>query len=286
MSKHNTKSNSVAGYYSRIGSWAGYNLVMGRSQHAGYWDGGISNEKQAQAKYMKELQKLLKLKKGEKVLDAGSGQGYAARYLAETTGAVITGITITPREVRISDKLSRKLLNKPTFILGDYAQTDFPNNHFDVVYTTETLSHSEDMQKTMREFYRILKPGGRIVLADYEINTHNLSHKNKQVIDFLTDHAGGYGLYQQNPGEILQIMKKAGFKQLNELDWSQFTKPTYDRLRRIARPFSWIKPGSSLAPYFVNAVMASHGYSNMYEDGTFRYLVYIGIKPLDGTYGK
>lgn len=279
MSRITDQDNTVAKYYTRFGSWAGYNVVMGRSQHAGYWTETTKNEKQAQRSYMVQLQKILALQPGQLVLDAGSGQGYAARYLAEATAAVITGITITPREVKISRKLSRKTKPQPEFVLGDYNHTDFPDNHFDVVYTTETLSHSKDIQQTMREFFRIVKPGGRVVLADYEIDTRNPSPEKVQLFEFLQEHAGAHGVNQQNPGEITAYMKQAGYSNVSEKDWTKYTKPTYDRLRRIAKPFSWISPSSWLAPYFVNAVMASHGYSNLYEDGTFRYLVYQGEKP-------
>ena len=275
MSKHNT----VADYYSRFGSWAGYNLVMGRSQHAGYWRADTKNEREAQSNYMQEVAKKLALKPGEKVLDAGSGQGYAARYLASTTGANITGITITPREVRVSEKLSRRSKNQPRFVLGDYAATDFADETFDVVYTTETLVHAKDMQAAVSEFYRILKPGGRIALFDYEFSTSDLTEREKQTADFLHDYAGGYGIYQQNPGQISGYLRKVGFTTITETDWSKYTKPTFDRLRNIARPFGWIKPSSPLAPYFINAVMASHGYSTLYENGTFRYIIYSAKKP-------
>lgn len=274
-----SKDNAVAAYYQRFGSWAGYNLVMGRSQHAGYWTETTKNERQAQANYMKQLAKILDLQPDEQVLDAGSGQGFAARYLAESTGAKITGITITPREVRVSEKLSRKTYNRPSFVLGDYTETDFADDHFDVVYTTETLSHVIDIEKAMREFYRILKPGGRLVLADYEIDSQASSPDQHQLHQFLKSHAGGHGISQQNPGHISASMKKAGFVGTHEIDWTKYTKPSYDRLRRIAKPFAWIKPSSKLAPYFVNAVMASHGYSNMYEAGVFRYIVYSAQKP-------
>ncbi len=159
MTKQKQVENGVADYYSRFGSWAGYNVVMGRSQHAGYWTENTKNEKQAQRNYLEKLAGLLKLKPGERVLDAGSGQGYAARYLARKTGAKITGITITPREVKVSRKLSKGYDNL-NFVLGDYSATDFPDNYFDVIYTTETLTHTKDMIKTMGEFYRILKRGG------------------------------------------------------------------------------------------------------------------------------
>lgn len=277
--------DGVARYYSRFGSWAGYNLVMGRSQHAGYWESDTANEKTAQHNFLKKLSDLLQLQPGERVLDAGSGQGYAARYLAKTTGAKITGITITPREVKISDRLSKGMRNQPRFVLGNYSDTDFPDKYFDALYVTETLSHAKDMEKTMQEFYRILKPGGRVVFADYEIDAAHLSGEDRILIDFLVQYAGGYGIEQQNPGQISAALRTAGFKDVLEKDWSAYTKPTYDRLRRIAQPISWIRPNSRLAPYFVNGVMASHGYSNLYEKNLFRYLIYQARKPKNSHAG-
>ena len=273
--------NTVADYYSRFGSWAGYNLVLGRSQHAGYWVEDTKSEREAQRNYMREMAKRLRLRPGEKVLDAGSGQGYAARYLAETTGALITGITITPREIMVSEKLSKSMRNKPEFILGNYSATTFADECFDVIYNIEALVHARDMQATMHEFYRILKPGGRIELFDYESTTDNLTKEERQTAEFLVNYAGGYGIYQQNPGQISGYLRKAGFTEVEEADWSQYTMPTYNRLRKIAKPFSWIKPSSRLASYFVNAVMANHSYSRLYENGKFRYIVYSAKKPED-----
>ena len=277
----NTKNNSVATYYSRFGSWAGYNMVLGRSQHAGYWTSETKNERQAQANFLRMFANELQLKPTDRVLDAGSGQGVMARHLVRANGGgEVIGITITPREVKISEKLSRHMNPAPRFVLGDYSHTDFPDEHFDVVYVNETLSHAKDMQATMQEFYRILKPGGRVAFADYEVDARHMSARQQRMMDFLEQHAGGFGVRQQNPGEISQALQQAGFADISETDWTEAVMPTYHRLRSLARPFAWIQPDAKLAPFFVNAVMASHGYSTLYEAGLFRYLLYKGTKPL------
>lgn len=168
----------------------------------------------------------------------------------------------------------------PRFVLGDYSHTDFPDEYFDMVYVNETLSHAKDMRATMQEFYRILKPGGRVVFADYEVDARHMSARQRRMMDFLEQHAGGFGVRQQNPGEISQALQQAGFADISETDWTEAVMPTYHRLRSLARPFAWIQPDAKLAPFFVNAVMASHGYSTLYEVGLFRYLLYKGTKPL------
>lgn len=277
MTRKKLHGHTIADYYSRFGSWAGYNIVLGRSQHAGYWTSETKTEKQAQNNYKEKLANILSLQLGDKVLDAGSGQGYLARYLVETTGAGIIGMTITKREVKVSNKLSRNMTNKPTFVLGDYSVTTFPDSHFDVIYTTETLVHNDDIQKVINEFYRILKPGGRIYLFDYEVDTTDIS-KYRAIFDFLINHAGFFGLYSLNPGVVSSAMSTSGFIDIKETDWTKQTKPSFDRFRKLASPLKWIKPDSKLAPYFVNTIMANYGYSNWYEDDKFRYLVYEGRK--------
>lgn len=120
------KENGAARYYSRLGYSLGYNLVLGRSQHAGYWWEGTKNEREAQQSFLEEFAKLLNLQSSERVLDAGSGQDVMACYLAEKTGAKLIGATITPREVRVSNKLSKGMKNALKFVIGDYMNTDFP----------------------------------------------------------------------------------------------------------------------------------------------------------------
>lgn len=272
--KTEESNNGVAKYYSRFGSWAGYNLVLGRSQHAGYWQKETKNEKQAQKNYLEKFSELPKLRSGDRVLDAGSGQGAMARYLATKTGAEIIGMTITPREIRVSEKLSRKMSNPPKFVLGDYTKTDFPDDYFDVVYVNETLSHVKDVEAAMCEFYRLVKPGGRVVFVDYEIDTKGCSKEHFLAYEFLAEHAGGYGLAQQNPGEIAGYLSEVGFVNVKETDWTEHIMSTFNRLRKMARPLAWVRPDSKLAPLFVNAVIASHGYSSLYEVGLFRYIIY------------
>ncbi|MDO4781007.1 MAG: methyltransferase domain-containing protein [Candidatus Saccharibacteria bacterium] len=232
MSKE--KENGAARYYSRIGSWAGYNLVLGRSQHAGYWREETKNEREAQQNFLEEFAKLLNLRPGERVLDAGSGRGVMARYLAEKTGVEVIGITVTPREITVSNKLSRGMKNAPKFILGDYMNTDFADDYFDVVYVNETLSHARNIAELMKEFYRILKPGGRVVFADYEIDMRSAPDKYMRLAKDLERYAGGYGVMQQNPGWISQALRDAKFEDVSETDWTDYVMPTFHRLRRLA----------------------------------------------------
>ncbi len=116
------------------------------------------------------------------------------------------------------------------------------------------------------------------MLLDYEINTND-NRDFDEVCNFVEKHAGAYGVWQQNPGQISAAMNKAGFVGVSETDWTKNTKPTFDRLRKLAKPFVWVRPNMKIASLLVNPAMANHGYSPMYEAGVFRYLVYQAEKP-------
>jgi cyclopropane fatty-acyl-phospholipid synthase-like methyltransferase len=157
--KQSTTADAVAKYYSRMGSRLGYRLVMKNSQHFGYYDKTYTNETEAQEKFHQEFADLLDLKPGMKILDAGCGQGVVASYLAAHFDVAVTGITITPYEVGSAKRNARSLgvQDRTHFILADYATPPFEIGSFDRIYTTETLSHAEDVAGVLAGFYKLPK---------------------------------------------------------------------------------------------------------------------------------
>ncbi|MBX6334017.1 methyltransferase domain-containing protein [Candidatus Saccharibacteria bacterium] len=177
-----TEQQTTARYYSRPLTRLGYLLVMRRSQHFGYYDDRHCTEPAAQEKFHQEFARLLQLKPGMKVLDAGCGQGVVACHLAASAEIEVTGITITHHEITSSQRRARKLgvASKTAFLFADYADMPFPDNYFDRVYTTESLSHAPDVERVLREFHRVLKPNGMLVCAEYEMDYKNSAHGAKR----------------------------------------------------------------------------------------------------------
>ncbi len=88
-----------------------------------------------------------RLKSGEKVLDIGSGRGYLAHAMAKT-GAHVTGIEISKRNIEISNKLYQSPNLK--FILGD-AWKDTPQEKFDTAVMSNVLEHIDDRVGFLRK---------------------------------------------------------------------------------------------------------------------------------------
>jgi len=140
--------------------------------------------------YQELLEKIvehLNLKESDLVLDAGSGTGNLS-VLIEKTGARVVGIDFSNVGVSIH---KRKIPNADVRI-GDLTQPlPFPDNHFDkicsnnVIYTIPI----EKRPNLFKEFYRVLKPGGVIVISNI--------HKSFSPSRIYTDHVRRE--FMQNP---------------------------------------------------------------------------------------
>jgi MPBQ/MSBQ methyltransferase len=107
-----------------------------------------------------------KLPAGTTVLDVGCGIGGSSRILARDYGFAVTGITISPQQVRRAQELTPSDLNV-RFQVDDALALSFPDGSFDVVWSIEAGPHMPDKALFARELLRVLKPGGILVVADW-----------------------------------------------------------------------------------------------------------------------
>ncbi|MBR8840070.1 MAG: methyltransferase domain-containing protein [Stigonema ocellatum SAG 48.90 = DSM 106950] len=107
-----------------------------------------------------------KLPNGATVLDVGCGIGGSSRILARDYGFAVTGITISPIQVKRAVELTPEGLNVQ-FAVDDAMALSFPDASFDVVWSIEAGPHMPDKAVFAFELMRVLKPGGVLVLADW-----------------------------------------------------------------------------------------------------------------------
>jgi ubiquinone/menaquinone biosynthesis C-methylase UbiE len=103
---------------------------------------------------------------GKKVLDVGSGNGYVlAKYALE--GADVYGIDITQAGVELCRKRFNLLNLNGDFRVADAQEIPFEDNSFDCVCSMGVLHHVPDTQRALDEIFRVLKPGGRLIVMFY-----------------------------------------------------------------------------------------------------------------------
>jgi len=110
--------------------------------------------------------KLDTLPHGTTVLDVGCGIGGSSRILAREYGFEVTGITISPQQVARATALTPEGVTA-RFAVDDAMALSFADASFDVVWSIEAGPHMPDKAVFARELLRVLKPGGILVVADW-----------------------------------------------------------------------------------------------------------------------
>ena len=107
-----------------------------------------------------------RLPHGSKVLDVGCGIGGSARILAKDYGFDVLGISISPAQVERATELTPESLSC-RFAVMDALDLDLSDQQFDAVWSVEAGPHMPDKQRYADELLRVLKPKGRLAVADW-----------------------------------------------------------------------------------------------------------------------
>jgi ubiquinone/menaquinone biosynthesis C-methylase UbiE len=106
---------------------------------------------------------------GDSVLDVGSSSGYLARKLAVAVGTSGRVTGVDPSDAAIA-YAQRRALPTMSFRVGVAQDLDLPDGSFDVVTCTLALHHvpARKRQAALDEMFRVTKPGGRLLVADFD----------------------------------------------------------------------------------------------------------------------
>ncbi len=168
---HKFSSKDIADYYDQteVHYRRAWDLEYSLAMHYGYWREDTNNFRESLQNMNEELAKLSFIGPDDLVLDAGCGIGGSAIFMAKTFGCEVVGITLSAKQVASAQRNSEAhgVTHLTSFQVADYSTTGFPDNYFDVTWVLESMIHAQDKQAFTNEMYRILKPGGRLVIGDY-----------------------------------------------------------------------------------------------------------------------
>lgn len=151
---------------------------------------------------------LLRLDASSSVLEIGSGSGGPAVFLAETVGCRVFGFDVNEFGVNTANSLARarKLDQRVRFEVADASQPlPFELNTFDAVLSNDAMCHISGRLDVLREWHRVLKPGGRMLFTDALVLSGLVSHEE-------IARRSAIGLYfYVPPGANEQLIAAAGF---------------------------------------------------------------------------
>ncbi|MGW7081624.1 SAM-dependent methyltransferase [Streptomyces sp. NPDC054866] len=139
--------------------------------HYGYWSGpdDDSSFEEAVDHMTEQVISRLDPRPGQYVLDAGCGIGSPALKLARDHPVTIKGISISPRQVALANERAGNatgLAGSASFEVVDAMNLPWRDGTFDGVLSLESMMHMPDKLQALKEIRRVLRPGGRLALAD------------------------------------------------------------------------------------------------------------------------
>ncbi len=163
---------------------------------------------------------------GERILDLGCGRGEETLQAAELVGhkGLATGLDLTEAMVaKARENAAQAGLENAKFVQGDIETLPFPNDSFDGVMSNCVINHAQDKGKVYREIRRILRVGGRFVVAD-AVTKVPLPEEVKNDPEAWAQCFGG----AVTETEYLKAIQAAGFSEIYILNRREYIKNGYD----------------------------------------------------------
>jgi len=166
------------------------------NMHFGYFRAGMNPlDREAMLEQMnREVADLLRLDRSPapRILDMGCGVGATLRSFARVRpGAELHGITLVPWQLEQGRRLNEASPETSNIhlALADYEKTGFPEQSYDAVYAIESSCYGTGASKSrfIREAHRLLRPGGRLVVADGFLNGRKFLGPQRTIFRKLRD---------------------------------------------------------------------------------------------------
>ncbi|KAF7927546.1 uncharacterized protein EAE98_005928 [Botrytis deweyae] len=279
------ENKSLQDYYHTIESRLGYQIVLGGTRHFGYYERDKYNPFPIGAALHRMedyLAKTLSLPSGSRVLDAGCGVGHVALRLAKVHSLEIQGIDVIDHHLEKARRNIEKQGMKARVTVGkmDYHHLDgIASNSLEGVYTMETFVHSTSPETVAREFYRVLKPGGRVALFEYEHS--DMKSEPKARVDSwstINKHSAMPAFDRFTYGSISSIFADAGFTNVVTEDITINVKPMVRFFFVLAYIPYLLVLAFGLQKHFVNTMAGVEGWKCR---NSIKYVVVSGEKPME-----
>jgi ubiquinone/menaquinone biosynthesis C-methylase UbiE len=159
---------------------------------------------------------LASLKEGEVVLDLGSGAGFDCFLAANRVGKTgkVIGVDMTPEMLEKARENARKgSYENVEFRLGEIENLPVADSSVDAIISNCVINLSPDKERVFKEAFRVLKPGGRLMVSDLVLLKELPDFIKKSVVSYVSCIAGAI-----RKEEYMGAIKGAGFQEVKIID--------------------------------------------------------------------
>lgn len=217
-----------------------WETIWGEHMHHGYYGNHGTDKvprRQAQIDLIEELLRWgnldQKTSPPQAILDVGCGIGGSSLYLAQKFNATVHGVTLSPEQAKRGQERAAEanLTDTVHLQVGNALDLPFEDNSFDLVWSLESGEHFPDKAKFLQEAYRVLQPGGMLLMATWcHRPTDSLAGElTRDEKHHLQEIYRVYCLpYVISLPEYRAIAQQTGFQNIKTNDWSQAVAPFWE----------------------------------------------------------
>jgi tocopherol O-methyltransferase len=163
-----------------------YNLLWTEPQtlsmNYGIWTSGTRTHAEALANQNRLIEELLEPTAGNLILEAGCGMGGACIWFAEQHPVHAYGITICENQAQLATRHARNrgVADRVKFVVADFTQTGFIDATFARIFASESICHAARKDAFLVEAFRLLEPGGCLVVVDGFVKLPGSNDRERQ----------------------------------------------------------------------------------------------------------
>ncbi|MDG2391187.1 MAG: class I SAM-dependent methyltransferase [Planctomycetaceae bacterium] len=268
----------VAEHYNDLDEY--YRALWGEHLHHGLWLNGRETVEVAVRNMIDLVAEKARAQDAE-VCDVGCGYGGTSRVLAADYNARVTGVTVSEKQYEYA-RTQQVTDGNPKILLKNWMENDFPESQFDAVLGVECFTHMPDQTKFLSEAFRVLKPGGRMVLCVWMTSEEPTKSQRQKLLDPII--AEGRLTHMPTPSECAEMVASAGFEMIEQEDLSQQVAKTWQicvrrAIRRIlVTPAYWkfLLDASQKNRVFVRTLFRL---DKAFKSGCMKYGLIVAEKP-------